>query len=189
MKVLFEALCKHVLFLAALQALVAGQAVVYVDVEGSDSGPGTEAEPFKTISRAVEFAQAAEGSTIARLKPGVYDQAHEETSEAAINGFPIQVRSADLVLEAYGEDPPLIGGDITDPDVRAFLEVDTTVTGSDLTGIVFRNLTFAGQDLTGLDAPSAVFVQSRDGDVARVTVDSCVGAHGWASAKPSGGPA
>jgi len=159
----------HIALMVCFSVTAASQDVVYVQTTGDDSNPGTEAEPFRTITRAVEYGDE-NGSTIARIKPGVYDQDHE----AGAGGFPIQIRSSDLVLEAYGEDPPLIGGDITDQDVRGFLEVDTTVTGSDLTGVVFRNLTFAGQDLTGLDAPSAVFVQSRDGEVARVTVDSCV---------------
>jgi hypothetical protein len=61
--------CRAPLLFLALSLLSAQAADYYVSTQGSDSNPGTSAQPFRTITRA--YGLATPGSTIIVL-PGVY---------------------------------------------------------------------------------------------------------------------
>ncbi|MBV8153080.1 MAG: DUF1565 domain-containing protein [Candidatus Eremiobacteraeota bacterium] len=69
-------------------------AIYYVDpVKGSDTNPGTQTAPFKTITHALKVVKTA-GLTI-QLNPGVYSTSSGET-------FPIVVSSPGVVLSGSG---------------------------------------------------------------------------------------
>lgn len=166
-----------------LSNAAAAQTMYYVDaVAGSDSNLGTELSPFLTINKAVEeaYTQATPQPTIVRIKPGTYDQTHEQGA----GGFPILIEAdpdlqsghpiVPFTFEAAEATMPVIGGGVADSDVLGLFEVRATAqTEDDAADIVFKDLVFAGENTPGKNAPSAVFALSADGYEAEVTLDNC----------------
>lgn len=74
-------------FAASGQALAA---TYYVSTSGSDSNPGTEAAPYKTIAAA--YAKASSGDTVL-VKPGVYTEFKPEYAQVHLNKSGITVKS------------------------------------------------------------------------------------------------
>lgn len=64
----------------------------YVATNGSDSNPGTESQPFKTITHAV---QTAETNKSIKVAPGIYDLANGET-------FPIVLKKDQVLIGDSG---------------------------------------------------------------------------------------
>src|SRR5687768_7177579 len=63
----------------------------FVDPDGDDSWPGTERQPFATLSRAAHAAQEATGTVVVQLRAGRHVLA--ET---------LEVSTGNIVFQAYG---------------------------------------------------------------------------------------
>ena len=129
-----------------------------------------------TISKGIQKASelTIPAATTIRVSAGDYTQAHETST--GLSGYPLQIRSAELTIEARDAAPPRLGGDVSDGSVRALVEVLALGTGpspTDVLGVAIRNVEFAGEDTPSLNAPGAVYIESRDGWKAGVTLDNC----------------
>jgi hypothetical protein len=73
-------------------------AFIYVDgTTGSDSNPGTQAEPFKTIGKAASVALANNQNSIGtrvNINPGVYRETFSMSSSASSTSLPITIQAA-----------------------------------------------------------------------------------------------
>jgi predicted outer membrane repeat protein len=96
----------------------------WVDDGGSDGNPGTEAEPFKTITNAASVALSDD--TI-MVKPGLYDAANGET-------FPISLWGESLVSSDGTATTILDGG-----STSLILSVHGDLDGLEIRGLTFRN--------------------------------------------------
>lgn len=138
---------------SVLLPAVAAQTTFWVDDDGDNGDLGTQIEPWKTLTFAVD--NVAAGDTI-KVKPGTYD--------AGSNGetFPIPVPDGVLILgsEASQGSWPRIGG-----DAGAVEGVFTIIADSgtdDVDGSRLQRLYFVGEDTASVDAPPAVYVRIDD---------------------------
>lgn len=126
-------------------ASAAGPATYWVDeVAGSDSDPGTEAEPFATITHALSVAVA--GDTV-MIEPGVY--------EAPAETFPLYSFGVSL-KSTEGTTTTVIDGGGTS---KRLLLAEGPMTGLEITGLTFR-------DSGTVDSGAAVMIHSNMGTTA-----------------------
>lgn len=151
--------------IAALAPL-SSAADIWVSGSGSDFFPndGSSVLPFRTINRAMQEANA--NDTI-KVLSGDYGVADGEV-------FPIVIKAGVDILgqEAEEEDLPRIGGDVEDGSVRALFEV--VAASADRVDILISGLRFVGEDTENEDAPSALYVENRDGYKAIVAIEHCI---------------
>lgn len=95
----------------------------WVDDDGLDSNPGTEAEPFKTIKYALSVAS---GLDTIKVKPGTYDNANGET-------LPL-VMSGEKLISTDGPDVTIIEG----PGTGQLLIANNPGTGDEISGFTFK---------------------------------------------------
>ncbi len=149
--------------LCRIMRLVVGLAMVcsqglaadlWVSGTGDDvTGDGTSGNPYRTLSFAMS---AASSNDTINVLSGDYGVADGEV-------FPIVIKAGVDILgqEADEEDLPRIGGDIEDGSVRALFEV--VAASADRVDILISGLRFVGEDTENEDAPSALYVENRDG--------------------------
>ncbi|MHB1019995.1 MAG: cell wall-binding repeat-containing protein [Coriobacteriia bacterium] len=100
-------------------------ATYWVDiVNGADTNPGTEAEPFKTITYAVSVALSAD--TI-MVKPGTYSEANGETLQIVLSG--------ETLISTGGSAVTIIDGE----DANQLLVINGWGSGDRLEGFTFRH--------------------------------------------------
>lgn len=127
------------LLLACLSPVAWSQSHHWVDpVTGLDSGPGTEAQPFKTLLHAL--AAASNGGRI-DLQPGTY-------SEASGESFPLSFSGAVQVSSVAGKSSTRIHGSGMS---LASLHSGCSLTGVELTSDVMPNV--HGAHLVGQPRP------------------------------------
>src|SRR5262245_40006479 len=85
-----------------LATTVAPAADYYVSTSGSDSGPGTSAQPFRTITYA--YSRASAGTTI-HVAPGVY---YDYQSQWGIHLGKSGTASSPIVLQSQVVDGAII---------------------------------------------------------------------------------
>lgn len=108
-------------FLLSLSTASAHAATYYVATGGSDSNPGTEAAPFKTIQKGADVARA--GDTVMVL-PGTYNEAVKQKNDGTASGrirlvsqtkwgAKVIGRSSHFVFTSLGDYVDIEGFDVT----------------------------------------------------------------------------
>ena len=130
---------------------------IYVD--DSHLGPflGTPTNPFKTIHDAI-ISPAVSDDTI-HVASGTYNAALGEV-------FPIEVPEGVTIEGPPTGSLPVIGGDLIDEEVPAtsLVQIVTTSTTGDISGIELRRLRFLGENETEADSPIALRVIATNGN-------------------------
>jgi hypothetical protein len=136
---------------------------IWVSGTGSDGGAGTFADPYRTIKTAMFNANA---NDVIKVLTGDYDVNAGEV-------FPLSIKPGVDILgqETDEENWPRIGGDVVDSDVRALFEV--VAADEDLGEVRLQKLNFLGEDSEALDAPHAVYIETSEGGLCSVIIDSC----------------
>jgi len=93
-------------------------------VNGNDANPGSEAEPFKTITEALSYSNA--GGTV-MIRPGVYDQANGETLPLVSNG--------ESLISTDGTATTIIDGD----GLYQLLGISIPIDSIEIRGLTFRD--------------------------------------------------
>ena len=113
-----------------------GAHVLYVDVlVGDDGNPGTEATPFRSITRALTEARTAparEAGTRIRIEPGVYDSCWETFPLVVPSGVVLDKigQGSSPVIRGGGAIPPVHGSGFT---AAVVVEAYATVRGLEIT--------------------------------------------------------
>lgn len=137
---------------------------IWVSGEGDDANLGTYGSPFRTITWAMNVANA---NDVIKVLSGDYDVGTGEV-------FPIQVKAGVDILgqQQDEEDYPRVGGDVADSNVRALIEV--LATADDRLATTISYLRFVGKNTSGEDAPSAVYVENANEYQAEVDIENCI---------------
>jgi hypothetical protein len=158
--------------LLVCDSLSLAQSTYWVDADDAnalDGGPGSSTVPWKTLTYAL-ISGVGPGDTL-KVRSGIYNI--DDNSEQ----FPLPIPHGVTIVGTNNSggapsatDYPCIGGDIGNENAVFEVIADGLTRGE----IRIQRLRFVGEDTASTDAPSAVYVENRDGYTADVSVENCI---------------
>jgi hypothetical protein len=140
----------------------------YVATNGNDSNPGTEAQPFRTIQKGVDRAQA--GETV-YVRGGTY---HEEVK---VNNSGAENRP--IIIAAYPNERPVIDGEYTLPentpvDCNNNVNPPRCFVWEPLVQIKANYIRFSGFELLRSQGRGIVVSRNANTAIHHIDIDNCL---------------